>query len=375
MKNSLLTVFASFVGCSVAFAQDSSLFSVDGYVETYYVYDFNKPESNTRPGFIYSFNRHNEINLNLGFIRGSYHTDNVRAKLAVMSGTYANANLVAEPGVLKNVFEANAGVKVSAGKDLWIDAGIFGSHVGFESAIGKGCWNLTRSILADNTPYYEAGVRMSYTTDDGKWFLSGLVLNGWQRIQRVEGNSLPSFGTQITLKPNDAITLNSSTFIGTDKPDSVRQMRYFHNFYGIFQVAEKVGLTVGFDYGIEQEKPETSATSAWYSPVAIVRFTLSSKVAVAVRGEYYNDKNEIMIRLVSRNGTANGFKTTGVSANLDYHLRPNAVWRFEVRRFGSQNEIFDKEGEPSKTNTSVSTSLAVSFSRAYNKPHPTNPSQ
>lgn len=222
-------------------------------------------------------------------------------------------------------------------------------------------WNLTRSILADNTPYYEAGVKLSYTTDNGKWFLSALVLNGWQRIQRVEGNSLPSFGTRVTFKANDAITLNSSTFIGTDKPDSARQMRYFHNFYGIFQLTEKVGLTVGFDYGVEQESPETTSTNTWYSPVVIARFVLNSKVAVALRGEYYNDKNGIIIHVADSNGTANGFKTTGVSANLDYRVRPNTIWRLEVRSFASQNEIFVKEGVFSKNNTSLVSSLAVSF--------------
>ncbi len=237
MKNSGAMFLVLFVLCQVGVAQEkqeTSSFSVDGYVETYYVYDFNKPENNIRPGFIYSFNRHNEVNLNLGFIRGSYDTDNARAKLAVMSGTYANANLTAEPGVLKNVFEANAGVKVSSRKNLWIDAGIFGSHIGFESAVGKDCWNLTRSIQADNTPYYEAGVRISYTTDDDKWFLSALILNGWQRIQRVEGNSLPSFGTQITLKPNDAITLKAVHSLGRTSPiaqgkcvTSITSMEYF----------------------------------------------------------------------------------------------------------------------------------------------------
>jgi hypothetical protein len=53
--------------------------------------------------FIYSYNRHNEVNLNLGFVKGSYTTENVRANLALMTGTYANANLAAEPGVLKNM--------------------------------------------------------------------------------------------------------------------------------------------------------------------------------------------------------------------------------------------------------------------------------
>jgi len=366
MKNSILIIIALDILCHIGFAQEDqeqepSPFSVNGYLEIYYAYDFNKPESNTRPGFIYSFNRHNEVNLNFGFVRGSYNTDNLRANLALMAGTYANSNLAAEPGVLKNVFEANAGVKISSSKNLWIDAGIFGSHIGFESAIGKDCWNLTRSILADNTPYYEAGAKISYTTDTGKWFLSGLILNGWQRIQRVEGNSLPSFGTQLTFKPNDAVTLNSSTFIGTDKPDSARQMRFFHNFYGIFQLTEKVDLTVGFDCGVEERSPETSSTDAWYSPVVIVRFALNDKMVFAIRGEYYADENGIIIPVHDSTGTLNGFKSTGVSGNFDYMVLPNAVWRFEIRNFATENEVFAKEGGFSKVNTFVATSLAVSF--------------
>lgn len=344
-----------------AYAQETpqpSPFTVSGYVEAYYLYDFNKPVNNTRPAFVYSFNRHNETNLNLGFIKGSYNTENVRANLALMAGTYANANLAVEPGVLKNVLEANAGVKISKNKNLWIDAGIFASHIGFESAIGKDCWNLTRSILADNTPYYEAGAKISFTTDDGKWFLSGLILNGWQRIQRVDGNSLPSFGTQITFKPTSTVTLNSSSFIGTDKPDSARLMRYFHNFYGIFQVAPKFGITVGFDYGVEEKSPETSSTNAWYSPVIILRYAATDKLALALRGEYYDDENGVIIAT----GTANGFKTSGVSFNVDYVVAPNVLWRTEIRNFISKDEIFVKDDEELvKNNTFVGTLLSVSF--------------
>lgn len=335
----------------------ASPFTVSSYMEIYYLYDFNKPQNNTRPGFIYSFNRHNEVNLNIGMIKGSYNTDHVRANLALMTGTYANANLAAEPGVLKNIYEANAGIKLSAKKNLWIDAGIFGSHIGFESAIGKDCWNLTRSILADNTPYYEAGAKLSYTSDNGKWFLSGLLLNGWQRIQRVDGNSLPSFGTQITFKPSASVTLNSSTFIGTDKPDSARLMRYFHNFYGIFQVSKKVGVTVGFDYGAEEKSPESSATNTWYSPVLIVRYTAGNNVALALRGEYYSDGNGVIIAT----GTPHGFKTTGLSFTVDYQVHEAILWRTEVRTSASKDRVFERESKPVKDNTFIGTSLCVSF--------------
>jgi len=356
----ILIIFAALLTALSARSQENekpSPFSVSGYLETYYAYDFGAPENNTRPNFLYSYNRHNEINLNIGFLQGSYTTERVRANLALMAGTYANANLAAEPGVLKNIYEANAGVRISARKNLWVDAGIFGSHIGFESAIGKDCWSLTRSILAENSPYYEAAAKISYTSDNGKWFLSGMILNGWQRIQRVEGNSLPSFGTQITFKPSSSVTLNSSTFIGTDKPDSARQMRYFHNFYAVVQILEKVGLTIGFDYGVEEKNSETNTMNPWLSPVVIVRFTMIDKLAVALRAEYYEDEHGVLIYT----GTPHGFKTTGISANVDYAITPNAMWRLEARNFKSKDDIFLQEGEPSSSNTCITTSLAINF--------------
>ncbi len=331
--------------------------TITGYVDVYYSYDFNRPQNNARPSFTYSYNRHNEVNLNLGFIKAAYNTNNVRANLALMTGTYANANYTSEPGVFKNIFEANAGVKISSAKNLWVDAGIFASHIGFESAIGKDCWSLTRSILADNTPYYESGAKISYTSDNGKWFLSGMVLNGWQRIQRIDGNSLPSFGTQLTFKPTSKVKLNSSTFIGSTKPDSIRKMRYFNNLYGIFQITPAFGLIVGFDYGLEEKSHLTTATNAWYSPVVIAKFALNEKAAIAVRVEYYDDRNGVIIST----GTLNGFKTTGLSANFDYQVLPNALWRIEFRNLNSEDSIFTKGSSFSNSNTFVSTSLAVSF--------------
>lgn len=341
-----------------AFTQDStSNFSWSAYMEAYYSYDFNEPEDGNRPSFVYSFNRHNEITVNLGFLKAAYHSQTIRGNMAIMAGTYPNANLAAEPGVLRNILEANAGVKLSDDREIWIDAGIFASHIGFESAIGKDSWNLTRSILADNTPYFESGVKLSYANEDGRWFLSGLILNGWQRIQRLRGNSLPSFGTQITFSPNDKTLLNSSTFVGTDSPDSARVMRYFHNLYAIVKVTDRLGLTLGFDFGIQQNAPKSGNYDSWWSPIAIARVTINNKVSMDFRVEYYQDEHGVIIRT----GTPNGFKTSGISTNLDYKISNNAMWRIEVRDFRSKDQIFTKDSNVGRNNSFVTTALAISF--------------
>lgn len=334
-----------------------SPFTISGYIEVYYTYDFGKPGDHTRPSFIYSHNRHNEVNLNLGVVKAAYNKENVRANLALATGTYMNANLAAEPGVLKNIFEANAGVKISKKDNLWIGAGIFASHIGFESAISKDCWNVTRSILAENSPYYESGAKISYTSSNGKWFLSGLLLNGWQRIQRADANNSIASGHQLTFEPSLKITLNSSSFIGNDKPDSVRQMRYFHNFYGIFQLTNKLDLTTGFDMGAEQKTKDSSDYNTWYSPVAILKFSPGAKNNIAARAEYYNDKNGVIIKT----GTPNGFRTWGYSLNYDYLVRNKIMWRIEARDFYSKDKIFTKKNNTVNNNFFLTISLAASF--------------
>ena len=355
----LLTIVLSTIALN-SFAQTDSItnhLKISGYVDVYYSYDFGNPSDHNRPGFMYAYNRHNEVSLHLGLIKASYETGRARANLALMAGTYANANLAAEPGVLKNIYEANVGVKISKTKNLWVDAGIFPSHIGFESAIGKDCWNLTRSIMAENSPYFETGAKISYTSDNEKWFVSALVLNGWQRIQRVDGNNTPAFGYQLTYKPNSKITLNSSSFIGNDLPDSAREMRYFHDFYAQYQFHEKFGLIVGFDIGAQQESKGNSDYNIWYAPVLIAKYSPSDKISIAARGEYYSDENGVIIVT----GTPNGFKTYGYSLNFDYNILENLVWRIEGRALSSKDKIFILDNQPGTQNYFVTTALAITF--------------
>ncbi|WP_445430852.1 porin [Chryseobacterium indoltheticum] len=344
-----------------ASAQNDSInkpLTISGYAEVYYTADFNNPKNNNRPGFVYSHNRNNEININLAFIKTAYNTENIRANLALAAGTYMNANYAAEQGVMKNVYEANVGLKISKKHNLWIDAGIFPSHLGFESAVGKDNWTLTRSLFADNSPYFETGAKISYTSESGKWFLSGLVLNGWQRIQRVDGNSTPAFGHQLIFKPKEKLTINSSSFIGNDKPDSIRQMRYFHNLYAVYQINKKLGITAGFDIGAEQKSKGSEQYNIWYTPVLVAKYNVTDKLSFTARGEYYQDEKGVIIST----GTENGFKTFGYSFNADYQILPNLVWRTEIRNLNSKDAIFmNRTDEFNKNSLTATTALAVSF--------------
>ena len=101
----------------LAFASNAqqldSAITLSAYAEAYYSFDMAQPDNHLRPGFFYSFNRHNEVNLNLGMVKLNYAKNNVRGNIALMAGTYPQYNLAAEPELLRSVFEAHAGVKLS----------------------------------------------------------------------------------------------------------------------------------------------------------------------------------------------------------------------------------------------------------------------
>jgi len=356
-KTFFLSLFA--LGVSNIWSQElqNRNWKLSGYAEMYYSYDFNRPENNQQPAFLYSFNRHDEVNLNFGTVQMHYDDGSVRGNFALMAGTYVTSNLASEPDGVKNVYEANAGVRLSKKHNIWLDAGIMPSHIGFESAIGASVATLTRSIQAENSPYFSTGVKLGYTSKDNRWTLNLYYLNGWQRIKRVEGNTMPSFGHQLVFSPNSRITVNSSSFIGSDTPDDKRKMRYFHNLYVVFNPSEHITLTAGLDTGWQQKYKRSESYDFWYSPIVVVSYRFSEKWATTLRAESYVDEKGVIIAT----GTPNGFKTWGLSANIDRKIGENVVWRIEIRTLKSQDAVFLRNGRNASSDMFATTSVAIKF--------------
>ncbi|MGP1716777.1 MAG: porin [Methylophilus sp.] len=333
-------------------------FKASGYLESYYSKDFNQPSVQKRPPFIYSYNQDDSLQVNLALVKADITASHFRAHLGVASGTYMKANYAAENRTLQHLYEANVGIKLSDQHDIWLDVGLMPAHIGFESAIGAENWTLTRSMMADNSPYFETGAKLSYTSADGKWYVSGLLLNGWQRVHRPDGNSTPSLGHQITYRPNDRLTINSSSFIGNDKSDADRQMRYFHNLFAQVQLDDHWSMLAGFDIGAEQRLDDKGRYNVWYTPNLILRYRYSDQLSMAARAEYYQDKQGVIVST----DTPNGFKTQGYSVNMDYQLYPSILLRAELRQFVSKDRIFQKDDNDfSSRSLLATTALAISF--------------
>lgn len=354
MKHSSILIIAIWIFlANKAVGQDTAAFTFSGYCELYYSFDFDNHQTHEKPFFLYNHKRINEVNLNLAYAKVNYASAKLRSNLALMAGTYAQYNLATEPEMLRIIYEANVGIKLSKKHNLWIDAGIMPSHIGFESAVGADCWTASRSIVAENSPYYETGIKLTSTTKKENFFISLLLLNGWQHIQKPTGINYPSFGLQLNYKPKDNLTLNYSNFIGTDKADTLNAWRTYHNLYAIYQINKNWGLIGGFDLG--GDKNQNNQYAWWCSPVVIIRRSVNNSSFIALRGEYFKDEKQVLLQT----NTNNGFQTFGVSLNYDYSVTKNALLRVEGKRYSSKDKIFKQNKENSNYSALLSLSLKI----------------
>ena len=327
-----------------------------GFVDAYYGFDFNHGSTNQRPGFLYSHNRQNEFTVNNAVLGARYDDGKVRGALGIHAGTYVSANYAAEDQVLKHIYEAYAGFRPF--NKAWLDLGIFGSHIGFESALSKDNWTLTRSLMAENSPYYEAGARLTYEVGP-RLTLTGLVLNGWQNIR--ETNQGKALGTQIQWKPTDKLLLNSSTFYGNEQPqDSLRRRRYFHNFYLTYAATERLNLALVFDVG-KQQSAGHHGYDTWHTGSAFIKYKLADKFSTTLRGEYYNADRGVIINSIMPTLTDTRFLAGGTSLNLDYLPTANVAFRVEGRYLRAQSVIFQHDAGASRNYGNLTTSVALSF--------------
>jgi monoamine oxidase len=321
------------------------------FVDTYYAHSNLRYPDRAR---IYGTQIMNdkEFSLNHALINLEKDNQNFRYALGIHTGTYVQANYAHEPRELQYVYQAYAGIPILP--NLWLDVGIFPSHIGGESAISMLNHNYTRSLIAENSPYYESGARLQYKPNE-KLTLGIYALNGWQKIK--DDNKDKAGGLEIVYEFNKNWTLSYSTFGGNEAPDfEPRQTRYFQDINLKGKITEKLEIYLAYDLGFQKKKsmswtevldqPEiwTSNTPRdsfyrWQGFTLQFYYHFNEKWKIGGRGEGYLDRNEVIVQT----GSKDGYQVYSGSINLDYIPISGAILRLEAKRISSLNAIFVQE--------------------------------
>jgi hypothetical protein len=332
-----------------------------GFVDGYYAFDFNRPPNFDR-AFTTQPARHNEFNINLAYVDAKLDAPRMRGRFALQTGTSVQANYAGEPrngkvsgpDLAQLIQEAVVGVKIA--DKLWIDGGIFLSHIGMEDFISRDNPMYTRSLVADYSPYYESGAKLTWQATPTVAALF-TVVNGWQNIS--ETNSAKSVGMRVDYTPSSSTTVSYYNYLGDEAQDTaVHSQLRFYNGVGVkSSVTSQFLLFAEFDYGT-QGRANGSGSASWYGGMLTGRYQTSTTAAIVARVERYQDDDQVIIQT----GVADGFRANGVSIGLDVTPQPRVLWRTELRGFQGEKAIFPQHtGGSSKSDAFVVTSLGLTF--------------
>lgn len=337
-----------------SFSQDDSPFNFTVGIDLYYAFDFNKPLDRDRQ-YVTQAARHNEFNLNWGFIKATFDNDRIRANLGLQTGTYPIFNYVNESSdLLRLIAEANAGVRIT--DQIWIDAGIMPGHIGYESTFSFDNELYTRSLLAENTPYYQTGIQLSAAVSED-FDIRFLVLNGWQNI--AETNNAKSVGLQLNYRLNDRLVLNYSNYLGNESTiQGQKKIRFYNDFYARYDIQDDWHVVAQLDYGT-QEQLSSEDQGHIFAIMGLTQYRISERFHVAARIEHFNDNKEILVNT----GTPNGFKNTNVGMSFDYIPVSYVKCRLEARSFFSPDEIYNAGENNEKNDFVIVGSIAVDLNR------------
>jgi hypothetical protein len=339
---------------------DSARIRWSGFVDSYIAYDVNRPPTGDRV-FTTQAARHAEANVNLAYVDATLDGNRVRGRVALQFGTAVQANYAGEPRrgsisgpeVSRFVQEAFAGYQVT--RALWIDGGIMLAPFGPESWVSRDNWTYTRSLVADNSPYYEAGAR-------AVWQMTPAVeaqlhvINGWQNISETNEDKAVAARLQWNVSPN--VTLVYDTFIGNEAADTLpSELRLFQEAMVRAALGPRVAAIVAYDWGSQRAM---DGRARWRGFVTVVRYEARRRLHVAGRVEAYSDPRQVIVRT----GQGKAFVAKGASVNLDVQVDPRLVWRTEMRLLRNKTAVFPERSGPNALtdkNAALVLSLALTL--------------
>ena len=338
-----------------------------GFIDTYYAWDFGRPPTVDRSfagGTLFTTQpaRHNEFNVNLVFLEARLESRDVRGRIAFQAGTSVQSNYAGEPaigsvsgpGLTQHIQEAVGGARLASG--LWVDAGVFFSHLGMESWISRDNLTYTRSLVAEYSPYYQSGAKLTWTSSP-RLEAQVVVVNGWQNVS--ENNGGKGVGARLDWRPSEGAVLSYYNLVSQEAGS---RLRSFHGI-GARASMRRVTLLGQLDAGSQNESTAEGRPAWWVGYAGIARLQTTAATGIVIRVESYSDPDQVIVGTGSVAGTPNvPLRAAGGSLGVDVRTRATAIWRTELRGFRNSRAIFPGgNGPPTHDGGFLVTSLALTL--------------
>ena len=392
MKKTLTTAFSLLLGFSV-FSQekteDKGKLTFSGYVDSYYMANFNSPQDRTNLGASGSARafdqKAGQFSLGLIQTKMTYSTSKIDIVGDLTFGPNADlgnyGNVVGRvagfTGTALAIKQAYIGWKAT--DKLTLTMGQFGTHIGYEVIDAPVNYHYSLSNLFNNGPFYHVGLKAQYNFSDKVYLMAGIVNN----VDNLDDNNRakgliaqlfvsPVTGWNVYL---NAIASNEANADATGKtPDASYSL---FDLTTTYQITPKfmVGLNAATgsqsgDYQTLITNPKFAKTSGTWGGVAFyTNYAVSDVFSIGARYENFANKDGVRgLRITDLNADGSLKSITGVTVNsltvtttftvADGHL----LIKPEFRSDAFDKEFFtDGDGKAQKSQATLGLAVIAKF--------------
>ncbi|NBB21758.1 outer membrane beta-barrel protein [Runella sp. CRIBMP] len=351
-------------------------FTFSGYIDSYYIGNFNKPASRSNLGAYYAraFDQKSG-QFSLGLVQTKMQYSNDKSDVVVDLAFGPNADL----GNYGNVLGAlgsntNTALAIKQAYFNWkasskftLTAGQFGTHIGYEVIDAPVNFNYSLSNLFNNGPFYHIGVKANYAFSDKVSLMLGLVNN----VDNLnDNNRKKGLISQLFINPakgwNVYLNFINSNEASPDDNGNTPDAHYrVLDLTTSYQATDKLLVGLNAAYGSQKGDyqgaggPTTAQT--WGGAAGYFNVAASDIFSIGARYEYFDNSSGVRALLNKKGeGTSvNSLTLTGNFTLADGHLLIKPEFRLDAYKKVSgtseaKNQQFeDENGDFTKSSQST----------------------
>jgi hypothetical protein len=393
MKKALTTAFSlllGFTALSQEKTEDKGKFTFSGYVDSYYMANFNSPISRTNvgaSGTARAFDvRAGQFSLGLVQAKMTYST----SKLDIVSdltfgpnadlGNYGNvvgrvgatfdANGVAIPTTGTALAIKQAYVTWKATDKLALTMGQFGTHIGYEVIDAPVNYHYSLSNLFNNGPFYHVGLKAQYNFSDKVYLMAGIVNN----VDNLDDNNrAKGLIAQLFVSPvsgwNVYLNAISSNEANADAKGLTPDASYsLFDLTTTYQITPKFMVGVNAASGSQKGDYQTLTTNpkfaknsgTWGGWALYTNYSVSDVFSIGARYENFNNQDAVRgLRIDNATGvTVNSLTVTTTFTVADGHLLIKPEFRSDAF---DKNFFVDGDGKDQKSQSTLGLAVIAKF--------------
>ncbi|NJC27996.1 outer membrane beta-barrel protein [Neolewinella antarctica] len=335
--------------------------TLGGYVDACYA-SRSTDDAGALGSFLSAGPRDENFGLNVAQFSINYEGPRVRSEFTMHMGDIPESSW---SPVYSQIQRANVGFRLA--EKLWVDAGFFATHIGYESIFPRAKYVSSTAYLSWNEPFYQSGVRASYEANE-RWSFQLWLLNGYNSF--VDNNDAKSLGLSSTYSPNDRTSITYNNLFGNEGLEGdgrPKQFRAVNNLYWTQAWTDRFRTVINFTTASQSnsELDDPGAAGLMVGAYLTADYAIGDRWNLTARLETYDDPDGIISGRVAATALAapTGLRLSGLTTGVQYRPAPSAYVRAETR-FARQHDsvaLFQSDGERVDGRVELLLTCGVSF--------------